>query len=67
MSSPAITVTPEDSVHHCMEVMTAQHIRHLPVVRGARVVGILSIGDIVKALMEEQSRQIEELERYIAG
>jgi CBS domain-containing protein len=67
MSSPPITVTPEDSVHHCMEVMTAQRIRHLPVVRGASVIGILSIGDIVKALMEEQSRHIEELERYIAG
>jgi CBS domain-containing protein len=67
MSSPAIVVKPEDTVHHCMQIMTVQRIRHLPVIRDARVVGILSIGDLVKAVMEDQSRKIEELERYIAG
>jgi CBS domain-containing protein len=67
MTSPALTVTPADTVRHCMEVMTERRIRHLPVVEAGRVVGILSIGDLVKAVIEEQTAQIEQLERYIAG
>lgn len=67
MSSPALTVTPDDTVHHCMEIMTEKRIRHLPVMKSGRVVGMLSIGDLVKAVMEEQSLHIEQLERYIAG
>jgi CBS domain-containing protein len=67
MTSPAVTVTPEDTVHHCMELMTEGRFRHLPVVQSGRVLGILSIGDLVKAVIEEQSHQIEQLERYIAG
>jgi CBS domain-containing protein len=67
MSAPAITVTPDDSVRHCMELMTDKRIRHLPVVKDARVVGILSIGDLVKAVIEDQSAQIAELQKYIAG
>ena len=67
MSSPAITVTPEDSVRHCMELMTNKRIRHLPVVKDRQVLGILSIGDLVKAVIEDQSHQIEELQKYIAG
>jgi CBS domain-containing protein len=67
MSSPAVTVTPEDTIHHCMELMTNGRFRHLPVVDSGRVVGMLSIGDLVKAVIEEQSQQIEQLERYIAG
>jgi CBS domain-containing protein len=67
MTSPAVTVTPRDTVHHCMQLMTERRFRHLPVVDSGRVVGILSIGDLVKAVMEEQSAQIEQLERYIAG
>jgi CBS domain-containing protein len=67
MSAPAITVTPDDSVRHCMELMTNKRIRHLPVVKDARVVGILSIGDLVKAVIEDQSAQIAELQKYIAG
>jgi CBS domain-containing protein len=50
-----------------MQLMTERRFRHLPVVESGRVVGILSIGDLVKAVMEEQSAQIEQLERYIAG
>jgi CBS domain-containing protein len=67
MTSPALTVTPADTVRHCMQVMTERRIRHLPVVESGRVVGILSIGDLVKAVIEEQTAQIEQLERYIAG
>jgi CBS domain-containing protein len=67
MSSPPVTVTPDDTVHHCMELMTNGRFRHLPVVESGRVVGMLSIGDLVKAVIEEQSHQIEQLERYIAG
>ena len=47
--------------------MTDKHIRHLPVVKSGRIMGMLSIGDLVKAVIQEQSRHIEQLERYIAG
>ncbi len=67
MTAPAVTVTPQDTVHRCMELMTTGRFRHLPVVESGRVVGMLSIGDLVKAVMEEQSQKIEQLERYIAG
>jgi CBS domain-containing protein len=67
MTSPAISVTPEDTVHRCMELMTEGRFRHLPVVMSGRVLGILSIGDLVKAVIQEQSEHIEQLERYIAG
>lgn len=67
MTSPAVTVTPTDTIRHCMELMTQRRFRHLPVMESGRVVGMLSIGDLVKAVIEDQSAQIEQLERYIAG
>jgi CBS domain-containing protein len=67
MTAPAVTVTSQASVHECMQLMTARRFRHLPVVEGGRVVGVLSIGDLVKAVIEEQTQHIEQLERYIAG
>ena len=67
MTSPAVTVVPTDSVHYCMQLMTQGRFRHLPVMEGGRVLGMLSIGDLVKAVIEEQSAHIEQLERYIAG
>lgn len=67
MTAPAVTVTPDDTLHHCMELMTEGRFRHLPVLESGHVVGILSIGDLVKAVIEEQNEKIEQLERYIAG
>jgi CBS domain-containing protein len=67
MSSPVITVTPDEAVHRCMEIMTEHRVRHLPVVEKGKLVGIISIGDLVKAVIEEQQQTITQLERYIAG
>ncbi len=67
MTVEVITVTPEDTVDHCMRVCTDKRIRHLPVLDGTKVVGVLSIGDLVKAVISEQSEQIEHLQRYIAS
>jgi CBS domain-containing protein len=67
MSSPAITVPPGESVHSCMELMTERRIRHLPVVEGGTMIGMISIGDLVRAVIEEQASTIEHLEKFIAG
>ena len=67
MSTPVTTVSPDEAVHRCMELMTDQRIRHLPVLERGKVVGIISIGDLVKAVIEEQQQTIDQLERYIAG
>jgi CBS domain-containing protein len=67
MTKNPVTVSADATVHHCMEIMTEGRFRHLPVVDKGRVVGILSIGDLVKAVIEDQSQKIEQLERYIAG
>jgi CBS domain-containing protein len=65
MSSPVVTVTPEQSVQDCMRIVTEKRIRHLPVVEGGRVAGVISIGDLVKAVIEDQQHTIEQLESYI--
>ena len=67
MSSPVVTVRPDDSTDTCMRVCTDRRIRHLPVVDSGKVVGVVSIGDLVKAVIDAQSREIEQLQRYIAG
>jgi CBS domain-containing protein len=65
MTTPVITVQPETTVQTCMQIMTDRHVRHLPVIEGGRVVGMVSIGDLVKAVIAEQQQQIEQLESYI--
>jgi CBS domain-containing protein len=67
MSSPVVTVTPDDGVRSCMQLMTDRRIRHLPVVQDGRMVGMISIGDLVRTVIEEQDQTIEQLERFIAG
>ena len=67
MSSPVVCVGPHDSVAECMSIMTDKHIRHLPVIDGERVMGVVSIGDLVKEMIEEQKQEISLLQQYIAG
>ncbi len=65
MSGKPVTVTPKQTVDDCMELMSSRRIRHLPVIDNARVVGVLSIGDLVKAVIEIQRETIKQLESYI--
>jgi CBS domain-containing protein len=67
MTTTVVTVSPDETVHRCMELMTEKRIRHLPVVEKNKVIGMISIGDLVKAVIEEQQQTIVQLERYIAG
>ena len=63
--TPVWTVGREATVNECLELMTQRRIRHLPVVEGDAILGVLSIGDCVKSVIAEQQRHIEELERFI--
>lgn len=67
MFAPVITVNPQATVAECMQTVTEHRVRHLPVVDGERVVGVLSIGDLVKSVIDEQQQHIDQLQRYIAG
>lgn len=67
MTSNLVTVTPESSIDDCMHVMTERFIRHLPVVKDEQLVGIISIGDVVKSIIEDQKFIIENMGNYIAG
>jgi CBS domain-containing protein len=65
MTAKVVTVNPKQDAHDCMRLMTDMRIRHLPVLQGEHVVGVLSIGDLVRAVIEEQERTIADLETYI--
>ena len=67
MTADVISVRLEDTAEHCMQVVTEQRIRHLPVLRGGEVVGVVSIGDLVKAVIEDQQLELDQLQRYIAS
>ncbi|MBN2149671.1 MAG: CBS domain-containing protein [Anaerolineales bacterium] len=67
MTKEVITVKPSQSVNDCMALMTNHHIRHLPVVKGGHLVGILSIGDVVKDMIEELQFMVGQMENYIRG
>ena len=67
MSTKLITVKPEDSLDFCMQLVTEKRIRHLPVMDQERLVGMLSIGDLLKAALSEQANTIKQLESYING
>jgi CBS domain-containing protein len=67
MTAPVLTVTPKDTVGTCMRLMTEHRIRHLPVLEGDRVVGIVSIGDLVNWIVTAQEEMIGQLEGYICG
>ncbi len=67
MSTPVLTIEPDGTVDEAMRLMTERRIRHLPVQRGASVVGVVSIGDLVKSVIEEQQHTIEDLRSYIQG
>ena len=67
MTARLVSVGPADTTDHCMQVMTEHRIRHLPVLEGAAVVGVLSIGDLVKAVIEQQRQELDHLQRYIAS
>lgn len=67
MASPVVCIRPEQSMEECMALMTDKHVRHLPVAENNRLVGLISIGDVVKAIIEEKEFIIGQLENYITG
>jgi CBS domain-containing protein len=67
MTADVVTVSPDVDIEMCMELFTDKHVRHLPVVEEGKVVGIVSIGDIVKSIIDYKEDIIEELESYIKG
>ncbi len=67
MSAPVVTADSQQSIERCMSVMTDSHLRHLPVVEGDQLIGLLSIGDLVKEAIVEQAELIRQLEHYIRG
>jgi len=67
MTRKVLCVAPARTVEECMALMTDKRARHLPVVEGKRVIGVLSIGDLVKAILSEQQTLIDQLQHYISG
>ncbi|MCX6876612.1 MAG: CBS domain-containing protein [Verrucomicrobia bacterium] len=67
LSRPAISIAPDDSIEECMKRMTLNRIRHLPVVDGERLLGLVSMGDVVNWIMQAQRHAIQQLTEYISG
>lgn len=67
MTKDLITVSPDQSVRECMEIMTEKHVRHLPVFEGDQLIGLVSIGDIVKDMIGELEFMVDQLQNYILG
>lgn len=67
MSSPVVVASPDQTIDECMALMTQHRIRHLPVVQEETVIGVVSIGDLVKAIVTGQEQTIRQLESYITG
>ena len=67
MTSPVISAEPDDTIQKCMEVMTTCRCRHLPVVEDGKLLGIVSIGDLVKRMLDEKESEVEQLNQYITG
>ena len=67
MTTPVISADPNDSIQQCMETMTTCHCRHLPVVENGNLLGIVSIGDLVKKMLDEKQSEVEKLSQYITG
>ena len=67
MSSHVLYIRPEQTIEDCMALMTGKRVRHLPVLEEQRVIGVISIGDVVKAVIAEQEFMIEQLQNYITG
>lgn len=67
MSAPVTTVSPDDDTQTCMRLMTDRKFRHLPVMDAGRVIGMLSVGDLIKHALAEKQHEIDQLQRYIAS
>lgn len=67
MTTPVVSAAPGDSVQQCMETMTTCRCRHLPIVKDGKLLGIVSIGDLVKKMLDEKEAEVEQLSQYITG
>lgn len=67
MTAKVLTITRAATVEECLDLMTDKHLRHLPVVENSKLIGLISIGDLVKATMEDQKKLIDQLQQYISG
>ncbi len=67
MTAKVLTITRAFTVEECLELITDKHLRHLPIVENGKLIGLISIGDLVKAAMEDQKKLIDQLQQYISG
>lgn len=67
MTAKVVTVAPSEQVEHCLQLVTDYRIRHLPVVDGSGVIGVISIGDLVKSVIDEQAQKLDQLQQYIVA